>query len=329
MGAKTGITWTDSTWNPVTGCTPVSPGCDNCYAARYAKRGMGDFGTKYKPLTGEELGTRQFSEIYLHPDRLDIPLHWRRPRKIFVCSMGDLFHESVPDEFIARVFNIMRSATNHTFQVLTKRPSRMLQWFSKCGNGGKLGWITHNNTEPEKAYRGTGIIVGATNNWPLKNVWIGVTAENQAMADERIPLLLQTPATVRFVSCEPMLGPITIDWVGGFTPDVAFQRPPLLDLVIVGGETGPGARPMHPDWVRSLRDQCLAAGVPFHFKQWGEWAPDCLCGSAEAHRAIERPYPGRTGVMFMCGKNAAGRLLDGNEWLQFPEPKQQEIDRQC
>jgi protein gp37 len=314
MGDKTGITWTDSTWNPVTGCAPVSAGCDNCYAARYAKRGMGDFAPVRNAIPGGSaiLG-RSFSEVKTHPDRLVIPIHWKKPRKIFVCSMGDLFHESVPEEFINGVFAVMALCPQHTFQVLTKRVGRMHAYM--CN--------------PRPLLIHDTIMIGMQRfahrfEWPLPNVWLGVTAENQNAWSHRVPLFAQIGAAVKFVSCEPLLGPI-------FCGD---PRSHAVDWIICGGESGPHARPMHPDWVRSLRDQCKLARIPFHFKQWGEYcAPSQM--PAETYRAWDYHHgtencwnkddPGRWRV----GKKAAGRLLDGREWLEFPEPKQQEIDRQC
>jgi protein gp37 len=267
---------------------------------------MGDFGIKYLPLTGEELGTRKFSEIRLHPDRLEIPLRWRKPRRIFVCSMGDPFHEGVPTDFQELVFRTMISASQHAFQVLTKRAFAMQA---------AIPVIMHRICGPH---------------WAMPtNIWLGVTAENQAAWNERVPLLQQTPAAIRFVSCEPLLGPI-------YSRDLRTQS---VDWVICGGESGPNARPMHPDWARSLRDQCVAARVPFHFKQWGEWAPVPNGEeSATPHNGYVRPYPeakydydngycksARTleaegfANMQCIGKHAAGRLIDGREWLEFPK----------
>lgn len=220
------------TWNPVTGCTPKSEGCQNCYARRMSKRLAGRCGyPKDDPF-----------QVTLHPERLEEPLRWKKPRQVFVCSMSDIFHPDVPDEYIARVWETMNNASQHTFIVLTKRPQRMKEFLSR------LGWYIHDReNEPAEARWG--------GKYTLKNVWIGVTAENQARADERIPVLLQIPAAKRFVSVEPMLGPVDLSY---------FIN--SLDWVICGGETGPGARPMHPDWVRSLRDQCQKAGTPFFLK---------------------------------------------------------------
>jgi len=254
---KSKIEWTDYTWNPVTGCTPVSEGCENCYAKQFAKRLAGRHGyPKDDPF-----------RVTLHPERLEEPLRWRKPRRVFVCSMSDLFHPDVPGKFINEVWMVMRNASQHLFLVLTKRPERMLAWTDAAAMA--------------KAWPIDEI-------WP-DNVWIGVTAENQQTADERIPILLQIPAAVRFVSVEPMLSAvnltqITIDearyvnaltgehWLrDGFDKELEpLQR---IDWIICGGETGPGARPCHPDWIRSLRDQCQESGVPFFFKNWGQWFP--------------------------------------------------------
>lgn len=252
---KTKIEWTEYSWNPVTGCTPISEGCQNCYAKRMANRLRGRCGYPAdEPF-----------RVTLHPEKLDEPLKWEKPRRVFVCSMGDLFHEDVPDEFIEKVFDVMATVSRHTFIVLTKRPRRLLEF---------VKWQTH---ETGEGYLNEG------------NVWLGVTAENQQRADERIPILLQIPAAVRFVSVEPMLGPVDLSkWLGGtwycetcecivdpeFVPFSEIHYPcenyldfiPGIDWVICGGETGPGARPMHPDWVRSLKDQCQEAGVPFFLK---------------------------------------------------------------
>jgi protein gp37 len=222
MAERTGIAWTDTTWNPVTGCTKVSEGCRNCYASAIA---------------GRFWGAREFTDVRTHADRLDAPLRWRKPRRVFVNSMSDLFHDAVPDEFIGRVFAVMGRAPQHTFQILTKRPERMQRfcdWNRRTGNP------------------------------PLRNVWLGVSCEDQETADERVPLLLQVPAAVRFLSCEPLLGPIDLRL--RMEPQV-HHAPNQVDWVIVGGESGRGFRPMDLDWARSLREQCAAASVPFFFKQ--------------------------------------------------------------
>lgn len=331
MGDKTGIEWTDATWNPVTGCSKVSQGCKNCYAERVFARA---YARARVPINfqGKTVMTRQrkFTDVQCHAERLDQPLRWKQPRKIFVNSMSDLFHDAVPDEFIFKVWSVMFHAHWHTFQVLTKRPERM------------AAWVIERNRHAK----------------PNRNVWLGVSAEDQETFDDRVGWLSQTPAAVRFVSLEPLLGPI--DSTAGLdpcAPDCQKQKvgePPfsghwhrgiesqVLHWVIVGGESGPGARPMHPDWARSLRDQCVAAGVPFFFKQWGEWAPVCaqyprteaedqeadiasmegdICMSDDGYiweDGVQPSVTGRPWLMNRVGKKAAGSILDGREWRQFP-----------
>lgn len=288
MGDKTKIEWTDATWNPVRGCSRVSEGCRNCYAEGVANRFKGE-GMPYEGLIAK--GGQWNGQIKLVPENLDQPLRWNRPRRIFVNSMSDLFHENVPDDFIDQVFAVMALADRHTFQVLTKRPQRMMEYLKKFDSQDAL-------------FRDKG----------LPNVWLGVSVEDQATADERIPLLLQTPAAVRWISAEPLLDhldlcsispanqPKWIDAVNGWH----FGRPcNKLDWVVVGGESGKNARPMQREWARSLRDQCQAAGVPFLFKQWGEWAPNWLCRDDD-----NSEIPG-TMWMDRMGKKIAGRKLDG------------------
>lgn len=316
---KTKIEWATDVWNPVTGCTKVSEGCRHCYAEGIANRFWGE---------------RKFTDVQCHPDRLDAPLHWKKPRRVFVNSMSDLFHKDVSFEFILRMWMTMAAAHEHTFMILTKRPDRMSRFVNEWLPG---AW-------------GLATMSLKLLNKPIPNVWLGVTVENQKAADERVPLLLQTPAAVRFVSVEPMLGPVNltrIKWAkipvdpknykfGAPPPDELWSmRNSLLshsadaynkeltgiDWVICGGETGPGARPMHPDWVRSLRDQCYDAGTPFFFKSWGQWAPDCLCDTPNPCKTTPRPQPGLPGCMFHCGKKRSGRLLDGHEWNEYPEAK--------
>ena len=283
------IEWTNETWNPITGCTPVSEGCQRCYAKRMAQRLAGRFGYPKRP---DEF------KVTLHGDKINQPLKWRKPRMVFVCSMGDLFHEDVPQDAIRDVFARMWKQ-KHTFQILTKRPERMaefIKWYSK--------WVGFDA-------------------WPREypNVWLGVTAEDQRCCDERVPILLDTPAAVRFVSCEPMLSPVVMPKyirlphpvvseipigprvgagpgihkvylnprgarsvmstmpVGaepkmlGIKPDECEDLGLGINWLICGGETGPGARPMHPDWARSLRDQTRQAGVPFFMKQMSRKEP--------------------------------------------------------
>jgi len=333
MSDRTKIEWTRSddgtpgaTWNPVTGCTklsPASPGCQNCYASTFAERFRGAPGHYFE---------RGF-DVQLRPEKLDQPIRWRKPRRIFVNSMSDLFHDDVPTDFIAKVFAIMALAPQHTFQLLTKRHGRM-------------GALLRDGEFQQQVYDAWGQLEMPKgrpsmedwpwSGWPLPNVWLGVSAEDQKRADLRIPALLDTPAAVRFISAEPLLGPIDLS---RFVEDDGekFDLPPL-SWVIVGGESGPGARPMHPDWARSLRDQCVAAGVPFLFKQWGEWAPNqhpplraCVCDWYDGREAdICRNDPCRKlskppyvddprAQMQRVGKKRAGRELDGRTWDQYPE----------
>jgi protein gp37 len=268
--AGTKIEWADAVWNPITGCTPISEGCANCYAKRMANRLKGRSGYPADDPF----------RISYHQDRVSDPFSWSKAKRVFVCSMADLFHEDVDFRSIRRLIAGMLRPYGrdhwHTFMILTKRPQRMQEFFE---------WLAR----ADRTF---------TIEWPLPNVWLGVTAENQARADERIPVLLQIPAAVRFVSIEPMLGPVDFQEL---SRPFEFHQSPYgwhqwwpkkLHWVICGGETGPGARPVNPDWARGLRDQCQTAGVPFFFKGWGKW--------------IQNP------------SNAGKRLLDGREWSEFP-----------
>ena len=310
MAKYSRIEWTDATWSPVTGCTPISEGCENCYARRMAKRLAGRCGY---PAVDPFRAT-------IHPERLDEPFRWKKPRRVFVCSMSDLFHEDVPYEFIYDIWDVMVKNRQHTFLILSKRPDRMQSFIERVMvNRMDYAYMLGNTPEGKEARK-----------WalkPVQNVWLGVTAENQQRADERIPILLEIPAAVRFVSVEPMLG--LVDLTG-----IRFDRNTIMNVlegcginrlspcqsipnafcekinwVICGGETGPGARPMHPDWVRSLRDQCQDSGVPFFFKQWGEF---------EYLRQGAKNGDGKI-VAHKVGKKRAGRLLDGREWNEMPE----------
>lgn len=238
MGDTTSIEWTDATWNPVTGCTKVSTGCDHCYAERFSERFRGTLGHPFE----------KGFDLTLRPERLDQPLRWRAPRMIFVNSMSDLFHKEIPNEFIASVCDTMERAHWHIYQVLTKRSSLMRDFL-------------------RQRYPGT---------QGPPHMWFGVSIEDGSNKS-RIRHLQETPASVRFLSIEPLIGPIgELDLAG-------------IDWVIVGGESGPGARSMDTGWVREVRDQCLEDGVAFFFKQWGGARP-----------------------------KSGGRDLDGREWSQFP-----------
>lgn len=290
------IEWTDATWNVVIGCDKVSPGCDHCYAIRTAHRMQANPNPVISAAyAGTEADGDWTGRVNLVTDRLDLPLKWRRPRRIFVNAQSDLFHDQVPDEFIARVFAVMTRAEAHTFQVLTKRHGRMRSLLSSDKFIGLVDIELGGDGSADLFRRDVG--------WPLPNVWLGVSVEDQKRADLRIPALLDTPAAVRWLSCEPLLGPVDVinglgdGWLTG------------IDWIVAGGESGPGSRPMHPDWARSLRDQCQVAGVPFLFKQWGSHRPSAA-GSIV-----------RGGVRFPmvpASKRAAGRVLDGRTWDEYP-----------
>ena len=269
MNDKTGIEWTDATWNPVTGCTKVSQGCKHCYAERDWQR------LQHLP----RFAGREFSDVDFHPGRLDQPLRWAKQRRIFVNSMSDLFHEEVPTGFIDQVFAVMALCPQHTFQVLTKRTLRMRDYVSEGGRAADVLDIVRNW---EIGYRAGGDKLQAQA-WPLPNVWLGVSVEDQATADQRIPILLQTPAAVRWISAEPLLGPIDLDRLAIDSCDDDYTisalsgrriarygtKPgaPRLDWVVVGSESGTKARPCDIEWVRDLKNQCEIARVPFFFKQ--------------------------------------------------------------
>lgn len=379
MSAATAIEWTDSTWNPIRGCSRVSEGCTGCYAEAVAGRFSGP-GLPYAgTITQTTAGPRWNGRIKFVDSAFDQPLRWTRPRRIFVNSMSDLFHENLSNEHIAEIFGVMAMAQRHTFQVLTKRATRMREWFEWIANdadGGTWGCILH-------ARQRLGIAGWKHEpcddgpEWPLPNVFLGVSAENQATANERIPQLLRTPATVRFVSLEPLLGSIDLTRLdarqaqkwnlvqvnaiaernaldGSHVSDlgIEYSGTRRLNWVIVGGESGTRARPMHPDWTRSLRDQCVAAKVPYFFKQWGEWwevdgdsrdpatndhfvidvgsieaselfdpQTDCLIAlDGRVFLSLEGlPEDTKLRHMKRLGKKAAGRHLDGRTWDEVPQ----------
>jgi protein gp37 len=276
MSDRSGIEWTGNTWNPVTGCDRVSEGCDHCYALTLARR-LKAMGNRRYQRDGDPLTSGPGFGVTLHEDKLLEPLQLRRPRPVFVNSMSDLFHRDVPTSFIERVFATMAAAPQHVFQILTKRPGRMASVLRRIQAD------------------------------PLPHVWLGTSVENQRWADVRIPKLLETPAAVRFLSCEPLLGPIDLSqWLRSSSrrprsPNTKIQpdrRPPggRIDWVIAGGESGPSFRPLDLDWARDLRDQCTAAGIAYFFKQVG----------------------GRT-------PKAGGRELDGRKWSELPPATPQEI----
>lgn len=350
MSTNSSIEWTDATWNTLSGCTRISEGCLNCYIERTPP-----FRMAHRKFDSPEIGGA--TGIILHEDRLDLPLHWRNPRRVFVNSLADLFHDDVPTEHIAKVFATMARAERHTFQVLTKRPARMR---SLLADGGQRLLEASDEATAQALYDA---------HWPLPNVWIGTSVESQKWADIRIPQLLRTEAAIRFLSVEPLLGPVRLfgdsqepgpgDAVEGYSYPTDYGTgveydsvvEPGIDWVIVGGESGPGARPMHPDWARNLRDQCVSAAVPFFFKQFGEWGLDwpldkdgrivagprgqgiTVANDGTVYQPGDLAYPDgprygeavRAGhnranltSMYRLGKHAAGRELDGRTWDEMP-----------
>lgn len=364
----TKIEWTHGegykgeTWNPLVGCSLKSPGCQRCYAMGEAYRKMFHpnekissvyAGVATRSKAGQILWT---GKVNFSESALTKPLHWRMPRMIFVNSMSDLFHEDVPDEWIDRIVAVMLRCPQHIFQILTKRSQRMMQYVKSLPNrDDQIVEIARKDgaTLMECKDIGARIRAGMDSiNW----IWLGVSVEDQKHADARIPDLLATPAAVRFLSCEPLLGQLDIERItlrrDGQKPNALskklgdycqplhgnFTDSPKIDWVIVGGESGKGARPIHPDWARTIRDQCAEANVPFFFKQWGSWLPyidrdnddpDWRADYGRAKRAkglrilnLEGGcgfHGDRVHIMQRRNKKAAGRLLDGQEHNGMPE----------
>ena len=289
------IAWTDETWNPVTGCTKVSPGCKHCYMyAMYPRlKAMGTPGYPASP-----------DVVTLRPSMLNKPLRWKRRRMVFVNSMSDLFHEDIPDDYLDQVFAVMALTPRHTYQILTKRPQRMLNYLNAMLAGqrditGSAAHVTGKALgeclEPiDRAFRTVGQSFEKAG--ALRNVWLGVSVEDQIRADERIPILLDTPAAVRFLSCEPLLGPIDLNRIGlgeggPWRSAFGIHHGVGIDWVIAGGESGPGARPCSERWLADIRDQTHAAGRPYFLKQLGG-------------------YPNK--------RVGALAVLNGRTWTQFP-----------
>lgn len=349
MSDNSSIEWTEATWNPTTGCDRVSPGCDNCYALTLAKRLKGMGSGKYQ-RDGDPRTSGPGFGLSIHSDVVGQPMWWRDPRRIFVNSMSDLFHDQVPDRFIADVFAVMSIASRHTYQVLTKRHARMRSLLNSVPF-----WMTVNNARTVRGYPALPW-VAAGELEPLRGVWIGVSVENQKWADIRIPALLETPAAVRWISAEPLLGPVDLSrWLvsrpawGPEYPDPTSPMGllvqdlvdvPALSWVVAGGESGPDAQPMHPDWARGLRDQCASASVPYFHKQNGQYAPvldspaagdlwlapggvtaEWQHGDGYVRQAGgDYRWPGTRTVLVRRArsKHAAGRLLDGRTWDEYP-----------
>jgi protein gp37 len=364
MSDRTKIEWADATVNAINGCSITSPGCSHCYAMRLAGTRMRDHPSRRGLTDQAKTGPVWNGTVRLHEPALLQPLHWKAPRRIFWNAHGDTFHESVPDAWIDQVFAVCALTPQHTHMILTKRSARMREWFERYDGA-------HDDNCADKVANVVDLIAWPSARrealdrlayWPLPNVWLGVSIEDQQRANERIPDLLATPAAIRFISAEPLLGPVDID-----CPDVDWMAQPegngivgdrlKIDWVIAGGESGPGARPMHPAWARALRDQCARADIAFHFKQWGEWAPICEMPDAliedlyhpapkhspEASRRCKvnqcvlhadgarfdgkamfnlPAFQAGTGAMtmFAVNKSRAGRLLDGVEHNAFPAP---------
>lgn len=342
MSDKTGIEWTDATWNPITGCSVVSAGCKYCYAMKLAGTRLQHHPSRAGLTVDTNNGPVWTGDVRLNSEWLDQPIRWARQRLVFVCAHADLFHESVPDEWIDTIFGVMwaclygrNEQDGHIFQVLTKRAERMHDYFK---TDRREAWARAainygGGVDPDGLWDQTMNFDG-----PHPRIWLGVSVEDQAAANERIPLLLDTPAAVRWISAEPLLGPVDLTLIphktgwgsspcSGCGTDVARDAldgsthcehgcdgPILntLDWVVVGGESGPKARPMHPAWARSLRDQCAAAGVPFLFKQWGEWLlPD------NQNSDVSPPHDKNGAIR--VGKKRAGRLLDGVQHDGYPK----------
>lgn len=328
---ETGIEWTDETWNFLRGCSVKSPGCTHCYAMLLAGTRLSGNGGPYEGLTRDTSGGPVWTgEVRVVPGLVDAPLRWRRPRFVFVNSMSDLFHESVSNDVLDAAFAVMALSDIHTFQALTKRATRMQAYFDAGEDALRARWKkalpAAHRTEQNLAR------LDAVP-YPLRNLWLGVSVEDQRAANERIPALLDTPAAVRWLSCEPLIGQVdlkAIDLPREEKLDALVGTVPLryspggrqvnkIDWVVVGGESGKKARPMHPRWARILRDQCEDAGVPYFFKQWGTWQPresveDTRNDPPDALHFFK--HLGLTARRY--SKKQAGRLLDGRQWDQYP-----------
>ncbi len=338
----TNIGWTDETWSAIVGCTRASDGCRNCYSERFMARFSGIKGHKFEGISKfTKDGPRWSGEIRFAEEALREPLHWRKPRKVFVCSISDLFHEKVKQEWIDKIFAVMAMCPQHTFQVLTKRTECMRDYLRHQDVAQRIS----QEIEAVKRNPRPATVPGHLQvKWPLSNVWIGTSVENQKTANERIPLLLETPAVIRWISAEPLLSPIDLNAMSrnGASDEITAEDdamgPPLggvggIDWVIAGGESGPDARPMHPAWARNIRDQCVEAEVAFNFKQWGNWIEghsiDGFFWYKDAN-GEEQNLSGDTwakihyweyekGMSFKVGKKVAGRRLDGKIWDEYPK----------
>ncbi len=329
MAGNSAIEWTDATWNPIVGCTIVSPGCTNCYAMKDAWRkhhipAMPHYHGLTKKVNGNAVWT---GNVAVAPDHiLTAPLRWRKPKRIFVNSMGDLFHESISDEAIDRVFAVMALCPQHTFQLLTKRAERMRVYFAKEETAMRIAfvaeeiWAATGTIDPDGIFEGDEDSMQGLLHWPLPNVWLGISAERQKEADERIPHLLATPAAVRFVSAEPLLGPIdfvnlpSVSGIGRYLDSLSTSPgsdvPNRLDWIIVGGESGQGAREHDIAWSREIIAQCKEAGVSVFEKQ---------LGSAPYSERDRISYKGRKAAHPHQGFWRYLNDRKGGDWSEWPE----------
>lgn len=333
MADNTKIEWSDATWNIITGCSVVSPGCTNCYAMRLAGSRLQHHPSRAGLTRESKAGPVWTGEVRFNIEWLTQPMDWKRPRLIFVAAHGDIGHHGVTDAMLDQIWAVMALSPQHSFQILTKRPNRLREYLTAPDVEDRINAMmnilapAHWHNREVEDYGGL----------PLRNVWLGTSAEDQVRLNERLPLLLRTPAAVHYLSAEPLLGPLYLRNVRDFydtRPDRRFDalHPDLyvpaegahgpilkrLDWVIAGGESGPGARPMHPDWVRPIYGDCAATGVAFLFKQWGAWVPLDRVGDAwpdNAPSMIRLRRDGSRGEdgwpMQRVGKKAAGRHLDG------------------
>lgn len=303
MGRTTGIEWTDATWNPIRGCTRVSKGCENCYAERVAARFSGP-GLPYEGLATIKGGEARWTgKIRFVDEHLADPLKWKTPMRIFVNSMSDLFHPGVTDDHLADIFDVM-ARTQHTFQILTKRPARMKQVLDAAAH-------------PDVA-RSFELQYGRK--WPPHEWQFGVSIEDQKTANERLPILVDCIAAKKIVSYEPALGEVDFELALGGVG--CYLQCAAIDWIIAGGESGPNARPVSIHWLRKTRDLCQEIGIPFFFKQWGEWR--AIEGKFDA-AMLRKPLPPAMQlsdsplVYWRFGKSKTGSLLDGVEWKEFPQ----------
>jgi protein gp37 len=331
---KDGTVTNGATWGIITGCSVRSAGCRNCYAMKLAGTRLRHHPSRAGLTIDTANGPVWNGQVRFNQEWLDQPLRWSKSRKVFVCAHSDLFHESVPDEWIDKVFAVMALAHRHIFQVLTKRPERMRKYLENAQDS-----IISLMDQPDWVdLPGGKVFPRYLDSWPLKHVHLGISAENQQTYDERVIQLLQTPAAVRWISAEPLLGAVDLrlerlrEWNELANANNQPWAASSIDWVVVGGESGPNARPMHPDWARSLRDQCETVGVPFLFKQWGEYVtaghpsfskqPGKFFWIDSAGKFLDPPPENDAAdciTVKRVGKKAAGRLLDGIEYNGYPK----------